>query len=171
MKHWISAAQEEKKWQLLLTGLLVILFAYTAVAKLTHIPRFQLALRMVPQLRPFSRVLAWGVPLTELVLLALLLHKPTRRLGWLLSAAVLFLFGLYIAAMLLTNQKLPCQCGGILMALSWTQHLFINFTISLTALLAWKTSSPKSKRFIAINRSTRIPAENSRDQFHQNPTS
>jgi hypothetical protein len=68
--------------------------------------------------------------------------------------------------MLLFTPKLPCSCGGVLKNLSWKEHLMFNFCFTAIAFIGWRFSK-KNKDFIAINRLSRTPVENSR---HVNQT-
>jgi hypothetical protein len=54
------------------------------------------------------------------------------------SFVLLFLFTIYIAAMLMTGAEMPCSCGGVLEELSWPAHVVFNSVyVLLSALAIW----------------------------------
>lgn len=106
--------------------LLLFLFVYAAVSKLTAYVVFKEQLSRFPGLYPFAPFLAWGLPSLELTAAALLLFERTRLYGLYVSISLLTLFTLYLAGLLLFAPSLPCSCGGVLEALSWKGHLAFN---------------------------------------------
>lgn len=143
----------------LITGLLVFLFLYTALTKLYDVSRFAAAMRHNSILAPYADILKWVVPITEIIIVILLCVAQTRRMGIFISAILLALFAGYISYMLIKDSDLPCTCGGILESMSWRQHLMFNLSMSTLSVAAWLCYP---KRFIATNRSSRIPVKNSR---------
>lgn len=119
--------------------LLILLFAYTAASKMLTYPLFVVQIGLSPILPAFSQQVAWLVPLVEF-LVALLLAIPSLRLIGLYSSWVLmFLFTLYVGAILTLASHIPCSCGGVLETLSWEQHLVFNFSFLAfnTLVLIW----------------------------------
>jgi hypothetical protein len=45
-------------------------------------------------------------------------------------------FIIYIIAIILTNDQLPCSCGGVLEELSWSQHIVFNSIFILLGITA-----------------------------------
>jgi len=122
---------------------LVFLFVYTATSKLFKIDVFQVQLDRFPWIRPMALFLAWAVPIVELVAVVLLLSVRVRRMGFILSLALMTAFTLYLALMLGTEKHLPCSCGGVISALSWKQHLIFNIVFTGIALSGLVFSPPK----------------------------
>jgi hypothetical protein len=93
---------------------------------------------------------------------ATLLFVPSvRKWGLASSLALMFLFTCYISYMILFARNLPCSCGGIFSAMTWPEHLIFNiFFTALAAIGLWFTYG--NKLFIAINRTSRTPVKNSR---------
>lgn len=87
-----------------------------------------------PVLKPFARWLAWGLPLTELIVAALLFLPRWRLKGLYAALGLMLLFTGYIIAILIFSERLPCSCGGILESLSWKEHLVFNSIIIILAL-------------------------------------
>ena len=142
-------------------ALFIFLFVYTGYSKLSEHHKFIVVLSRSPLLAPFSFFLSWLIPITELIIAALLFFRRTRKSGFLLSLFLMTIFTFYIGYMLLFAANLPCSCGGVLKNMSWTQHLIFN--IFFTALAAFNLLLLKqTKIFIAINRQSRTPVKDSR---------
>jgi hypothetical protein len=66
----------------------------------------------------------------------------------------MIVFTLYIACLMLFASSMPCNCGGILKALSWRSHLVVN--ILLVGLAGWALFDlRKNRTMIGI---TEVPA-------------
>ena len=106
--------------------LLILLFVYAAISKLTNLTVFQAQLSAFPFIGKYSDVLGWCLPLAELGI-ALLLFLP-KYLGFGLYAAItlLLVFTIFLIVMLSFSKNLPCSCGGIIAKLSWKQHIIFN---------------------------------------------
>lgn len=112
----------------------IILFLYTAISKLTDYQVFKEQIAQSPLLSPISKIIAWALPVIE-ILVAMLLFLPRFRLyGLYASLSLMIIFTLYIGAIMTFSAEIPCSCGGILAGLNWAQHLFLN--IVLTGLSA-----------------------------------
>jgi hypothetical protein len=124
---------------------LVFLFVYTATSKLLKHDVFQVQLDRFPWIKHMALFLAWAVPLTELIVAALLLSTRVRKIGFMLSLALMVTFTLYLALMLGTEKHLPCSCGGVISAMTWKQHLVFNIVFTGIALSGLVFSPPKIK--------------------------
>jgi putative oxidoreductase len=118
-----------------ISALLILLFSYTAVSKLLDFPTFSAQLRQTPYLNHFAIFLAIAIPLLELAIIVLLTRQATRKTGLIISLGLLSVFTLYIGAMLLTHQKMPCTCGGVISKMKWEQHIIFNlFFIAINVI-------------------------------------
>ncbi|HEY4147964.1 MAG TPA: MauE/DoxX family redox-associated membrane protein [Chitinophagaceae bacterium] len=151
-RHRISA---------ILSGLLILLFVYAAASKLLDLRHFRGVLSVSPLLKHTAYAVSIGIPLVEIGLAGLLFMPRTRAAGFLGSAVLLAVFTGYIAYMLAFTPALPCSCGGVLKALSWKQHLLFNIAFIVIAALGWILSD-NHQLFMAINRDSRTPVEESR---------
>jgi thiol-disulfide isomerase/thioredoxin len=114
----------------------ILLFAYTGIDKLLDFGSFKDQLTMSPLLGSFAGLIAWAVPVTEL-LLALILFIPGWRLKGLYASLVLMvLFTIYIITLIFINDELSCNCGGIIQNLSPPQHILFNLACILLAGVA-----------------------------------
>lgn len=129
--------------------LIIILFVYTAGAKLLDHYNFQFGLSESPFIAPFANILAWAIPVGE-ILIAVMLVIPAIRLAGLFASGILMsLFTVYIAAMLLSGSDIPCSCGGIVEEMSWSAHIVFN--CAFVALSAFGIYLQRQKRRKATN--------------------
>ena len=119
----------------LITLLLIILWAYTAIVKLANLKKFRYAMRTQVFPTWIGEIFVYLIPIVEIVLIALLLNPSTRLLGMYSSMFTLILFTLYVSgAVLRIYERFPCACGGIFSKPGWNNHLKINIMLSLIAL-------------------------------------
>jgi len=116
--------------------MLAFLFLYTGASKLIDYDTFKVQIAASPILENFSGLIAWLLPLTELIVVALLIIPRFRRWGLYISATLMIIFTIYVASILEFSSHLPCSCGGVLEEMSWRQHLLFNIFFSLLALIA-----------------------------------
>lgn len=115
-------------------SLLIFLFAYTAVSKLSNFGLFQALLSQSPLIGEKAILVAWLLPPFELVMAILLLVPRTRAMALLGSFILLLVFTGYTVYMLLSSTKLPCSCGGVFRSLGWREHLLLNIFFTLLTL-------------------------------------
>ncbi|MES1160793.1 MAG: MauE/DoxX family redox-associated membrane protein, partial [Bacteroidota bacterium] len=115
---------------------LVFLFIYAATTKLFRLDLFRFQLGLFPWLRHWADFLAWGLPLVELLIAALLISSRKRILGFYASFVLMILLTGYLAGMLMTDREdLPCSCSGVIEGLSWNQQILLNlFFMALAGL-------------------------------------
>lgn len=141
-----------KKTVVLFVSLCVcLLFTYAAVTKLADYGNFRFGLSESPFISPFASVLAWMVPATELLIVALLLVPATRLAGLYAASILMLLFTLYIAAMLLFAMDIPCSCGGVLESMSWPVHLVFNSLFVLLGVTGIVVERKRRRRIDLAN--------------------
>lgn len=118
-----------------LAAIIVFIFLYTAVSKLVEVESFIEVLGKSPLLSPYKNLVAWSIPIAEIVLVVLLTIPKTRRTGFAGSFAILAAFTLYLAYMIIFTPNLPCTCGGVVSNLTWTQHIIFNCVLIGLSLL------------------------------------
>jgi uncharacterized membrane protein YphA (DoxX/SURF4 family) len=106
--------------------LLILLYTYTAASKLAGYSNFKVVLDESPLIHKGAGTIAWLLPAAELIVVLLLFFDASRKAGLYASLLLLIAFTLYIVAMLLFADELPCSCGGVLNKMNWKQHLFFN---------------------------------------------
>lgn len=116
--------------------LLIVLWIYAGTSKLLNYE--QTKTEMMHQIfdASFSGVLAWLVPVTELVAGLLIAVPLTAKYGLLLSVCLLSVFTIYILGGLLHYyETMPCSCGGVIRHMNWTQHFLFNlFFLTLNGI-------------------------------------
>lgn len=121
-------------------GLLILLFAYTAVSKLSAWDQTQSAL--FNQVLPVwsLEILLYGIPAAEILTCGLLVFPKTRNWGLYLSVCLMSLFTGYVAWVWLGfSDRVPCSCGGVLDSLGWGEHLVFNlFFLGIACAALWK---------------------------------
>jgi putative oxidoreductase len=126
--------------------LLFILFAYTAASKFQDFKMFVLELNNQPFPDWMTPFLAWGLPSVELLIAAALIFGKTKRIGFLASFVIMFLFTTYTALVLLhVFKKVPCSCGGVISMLSWKQHLIFNLFFLALATIGIRLTKSRSE--------------------------
>ena len=113
--------------------LILALFMYTAASKLFAIRSFSSTLAKSPLIGEYSKLVAWGIPITELVIGVLLIFAPIRKLGLYASFVLMILFTLYLVSMVFSGSKLPCHCGGVISTMTWRHHIWFNLGFVLLA--------------------------------------
>lgn len=106
--------------------LYTILFLYTAISKLMNYSVFKEQIAGSPILAPVAKLIAIGLPWTEILVTVLLVVPRWRLKGFYASLFLMTAFTIYIAATLAFSDHIPCSCGGIISEMSWTQHLIFN---------------------------------------------
>lgn len=120
---------------LIVSTLLVLLFAYTGLSKLLDFESFRGQMLNQPLPQAIRSLLVWAVPLAELVTVGLLVIKPFRLMGLVSSLLLMTGFTLYVGLVLSDAfDYVPCSCGGIMESLSWEAHLIVNILFLLMAL-------------------------------------
>jgi hypothetical protein len=118
-----SSAQRYRK---LVVLLLIFLWAYSALDKVSDFPKFRMELGKSPLLTGWQNAVAVLVPLAELGIAVLLRIKRTTLTGLYLSFALLSLFTAYLVVILNYSYYIPCSCNGILMDMPWSIHILFN---------------------------------------------
>jgi hypothetical protein len=133
--------------------LLILLFGYAAISKLVDYENFTIQLSKSPYISFFAPLLAWGLPVVELLVAAVMIFPKSKRTGLYGSLFLMTLFTAYIFSMLHFSYYIPCACGGIFAKLDWVAHLFVNIGImilNLVALALYPTQGTPVERRKAI---------------------
>lgn len=118
--------------------LLIILFVYASLNKISDMGKFQYELGKSP-LIPFgyNKIISYLIICIEIIIAALLSYKKTRKIGFLFSFSLMLFFTLYIYYLLNFSYYIPCSCGGILDKLSWEWHIIFNATFTIIAFISY----------------------------------
>lgn len=121
---------------IIISILLIIMWAYAAVSKLLDLPAFKQAL--ATQVFPvwIGKILVWVLPISELGLVGLLLFQKTQLLGMYASFGLMLLFTLYVGgAVYNIYDRYPCACGGLFAKLGWKKHFRVNIFFTLISII------------------------------------
>lgn len=116
--------------------LYVCLMLYTAISKLSDYNMSREQMAMMPLMTPVAYIVAWLLPVTEILIAALLFFPKTRVLGLKIVTGLMLSFSVYIIYMMIYYEHLPCSCGGFLDLLSWPAHLILNGTFIVLGIIA-----------------------------------
>lgn len=135
-------SRHTKQWILEgISFLFILLFMYAAVSKLGDFEQFRTQLNQSPYINRFAGFLAWFIPGLE-ILISILFFFPRLKLeGLYASFSLMFIFTVYLVAVLNFADTIPCSCGGVIASLSWNEHLVFNLTFILLAglgIILWK---------------------------------
>lgn len=116
--------------------LLALMFFYAAYSKLIDYDKSRQEMLNQVFPRAVAMVLLFLVPITELLIVVLLLFRHSRRWGLYGSLILLVAFSVYISvSMSGVFGRVPCSCGGILKHMGYWTHLAFNvFFIVLVVL-------------------------------------
>jgi hypothetical protein len=106
--------------------LLIFLFTYTAISKLSERNHFVSVLKTIPFIGTGAGVVAILLPLAELFIVLLLIFERTRLKGLYASLIILGVFTIYLCYMILFMPHLPCSCGGVISKMGWRWHVVFN---------------------------------------------
>jgi putative oxidoreductase len=140
----------------IIAALFILLFVYTGVSKLMEHTNFTNVLKGSPLVGSFAGVVAWALPITELIVALLLIFPKTRLKGLYASAILMSMFTIYLAYMIAFTPKLPCSCGGVLKELTWKQHLVFNIFFTLLAIWGIMLSRRNNKHEMAEATAVRL---------------
>jgi putative oxidoreductase len=117
-------------------ALLILLFVYAAVSKLLKFSEFKEQMHLQALPHAVASIAVWMLLPLEIITAILLSSKQWRFAGFVLFAALMLLFTIYIG-MALSGilGKVPCSCGGVLQSLGWKAHLFFNLFFLLLSFL------------------------------------
>lgn len=119
----------------IITTLHVLLFLYASISKLMDYSLFYEQLVASPILAPISKSVAFAVPTIEIIIVIMIIIPRLKLKGFYLSTIVVSSFTLYIIAILLRSENIPCSCGGLLEELTWEQHIFFNISFIILTIL------------------------------------
>lgn len=114
--------------------LFIVLFVYAATSKVIAFHEFEIQIGQSPLLTNYSYLLAWVVPLLEIIISVMLAFRSLRTIGLYASFSIMVIFTSYIVVILNFSNHIPCSCGGILQKMSWNDHLIFNIVFCFLAL-------------------------------------
>ena len=130
--------------------LLILLFIYTGLDKLLGWEDSRSAFLNQTFPEQLAEVLAYAVPIAELLIALLLLFSVTRWWGFLSSILLLSVFTTYVGLIWVgAFPRVPCNCAGVLDSLGWESHLILNLLFIALAVVGLNQSQTKKPKAIA----------------------
>lgn len=126
----------KKLFVFIATGIMILLFCYTAISKLLDFEKFQVQIATSPLLNGSFQFLPYIIIIVEVIIAGLLCYRKTRTIGLIGSLILMLIFTGYITLLLNTSKNLPCNCSGILEKMSWRQHLYFNIGCVVLTIIA-----------------------------------
>jgi putative oxidoreductase len=121
------------------SALLVLLFAYTGISKLSDFSEFSSQMHNQPIPAWLSQLATWILPPVELLIAALLATHKFRMVGFTMAFVMLATFTVYIALIITSAfPYIPCSCAGIFKRMSWNAHLGINALFMIMAYVGYR---------------------------------
>lgn len=118
--------------------LFIALFVYTSYSKFETIEDFKTILGKSPLIGRYNTIIAWTIPIVEMVVVIFLLIPPTKKLGLFACLVTMLGFTSFLIYGLLSESKLPCHCGGVVSSLSWQEHIWFNLVFIILAIAGLK---------------------------------
>lgn len=116
--------------------LFIMLFMYTAASKLLTMEFFASTLAKLPVIGSFSLVIAWAIPIIEIMISIVLIVPPMRKIGIWSALILMIAFTLFLIYMVFSGNNLPCHCGGVISTMSWQQHIWFNIGFIALAFIS-----------------------------------
>ncbi|VTR49340.1 MauE/DoxX family redox-associated membrane protein [Sphingobacterium thalpophilum] len=116
-------------------GLIMGLWLFVSYNKISDFQGNMDAMLRQPIPRLFAQVLAFLVPMSEVIAALLIGIKRTRLIGFGFSSLLMIIFTLYVGLALLHvwSEELPCSCG-LIIQISWKAHFILNLYLTLICL-------------------------------------
>lgn len=112
------------------------LFVYAAISKLLAFDKFKVTIGQSTMLTPYAGVLAWLVPVLEIVIAVMVQFNRFRALGLYAFFSLMTMFTTYIFIILQFNDDKPCACGGLIEAMGWSVHFIFNISFVVLGVMA-----------------------------------
>lgn len=121
------------------------LFIYTGLSKVYQYHIYVHDLLRSPMLAPIAYPASILIPVSEILIAALLIPDATRKYGFGGSLVLMAMFTIYVGYVLSTSSYRPCTCGGIIRQLSWKNHMIFNVIFLLLAIVGVLLEGKKAR--------------------------
>lgn len=126
--------------------LLVVMWVFASFSKFLDFDTFQRQLRGGYITSSAGTLLAYFLPIVQLVIAVLLLTKRWQFIGMSLSLILLIAYTLYIIYILIWAPTIPCSCISIFRGVTWYDQLKINTLLLLINTVGMVLSIPRVKQ-------------------------
>jgi uncharacterized membrane protein YphA (DoxX/SURF4 family) len=123
--------------------ILLLLWTYTGLDKLLNWQKSWGAFHNQTFPGELAEVLAYAVPIAELLVAGLLLFSATNWWGFLGSVLLLTVFNTYVGLIWAgAFPRVPCSCAGLMDQLGWAEHFWLNMLLTVIAVTGLLRSRP-----------------------------
>ncbi|GGF42577.1 MauE/DoxX family redox-associated membrane protein [Echinicola rosea] len=141
MSKRIQSKENQTKLKAIFTLVTVILFlviwTFTGLEKLINWQVSYKAFHNQPFPFSLADMLAYGIPITELLLAFALAAKPLRWWGLMGSVLLLSVFTTYVGLIWWNVfDRVPCNCAGFIEAMGWPGHFYFNSALLCLGIAA-----------------------------------
>ncbi|WPR73740.1 MauE/DoxX family redox-associated membrane protein [Algoriphagus sp. NG3] len=124
--------------------ILILLWTYTGLDKLIRWDASRKAFLNQPMPNGLEEVLAYAVPIVELLIALLLLFSITRWWGYLGSILLLTVFTTYVGLIWVgAFPRVPCNCAGVIDSMGWAAHFWMNLGLIGVSIVGMRLESQK----------------------------
>lgn len=155
-------AKKKETWLKIISGLIAIMFFYAVYIKLKDYEAAKKEMYDQVFSTGVADFLTWFIPVIELLIILLLVLKPTRLLGFWATLGILGSFSIYIIlAMNDMFHRKPCECAGILNGAHFGWQVSFNLLFMILALLGiWLEKDWKIKNLLKRTKNAWFNAKN-----------
>lgn len=138
---------------------LIVALTYGALLKMRDHTIILSVLETTFRENDWTEFISWVLPLTELLIVVLLLFPKTMFVGFVGAGVVLACYTCYIALILFGSIDVPCSCIAMFSQWNWKLNLIVNIILIVAAFFAALRTFPDDgfKDFMRINRNRRTP--------------
>lgn len=133
---------------------LSVVFIMVGMSKLMGHGDFVKTLGESPIVKHFVPLIAYPLPVIEVLVGLALLIPVSRRYAMLASLVMMVVFTLYNIYLVKFAPYVPCSCGGIFKDMSWTSHLYINTLLTILAAISswysWQSTQDRTTSLSTI---------------------
>ena len=138
----------------IITAFLVLLFIYAAASKLIDYDLFRFQIGRSPYLAGYATPVSIMIPLSEIIVVVMLITDKWRIAGHYGSFLLMLLFTGYVYIILHYADHIPCSCGGLISAMSWDQHFVFNIVVTILTMAAIILDITPEKERASISKKT-----------------
>ena len=131
----INPTGKNELYLIILTVFLILFWLYAAGAQISDFNKFKGEMNNQVFSHRISGILAFLIPISEMIIATLLAHPLTRLIGMKMSFLLILTFSIYIGlALLNVYSRMPCNCAGLLGSnSSWEANLILNLIVTAVA--------------------------------------
>lgn len=130
---WMALARKRIIIQVILSVAFILFWLYVIYVKVSDFAEFKREMNGQVFQVSITTILPYALPVTWLVIAALLAFAKTRLLGMLLNLSLLLCLTIYVGlAVFKVYSNTPCACSG-LFHFNWNEQFYFNLLVTAVA--------------------------------------